>query len=86
MAKHYMYVVLCQDQSLYTGYSTDVSRRLAQHNAGKGAKYTRSRRPVRLLYTESFPNQRSAMQAEYAFKQKTRAQKLRYIQEHMKQQ
>ena len=48
--KAYMYVLECADGSLYTGYTTDVEKRLKTHNAGKGAKYTRARRPVKLLY------------------------------------
>ena len=52
--KAYMYVVECADGTLYTGYTTDVERRLKTHNAGKGAKYTRARLPVKLLYSEFF--------------------------------
>ena len=53
-SKAYMYVVECADGTLYTGYTTDVERRLKTHNAGKGAKYTRARLPVKLLYSEAF--------------------------------
>lgn len=80
--KAYMYVLECADGSLYTGYTTDIQRRLKTHNAGKGAKYTRARLPVTLLYSESFPSKPQAMSAEALFKQKTREQKLRYIKEH----
>ena len=80
--KAYMYVVQCADGSLYTGYTTDVERRLKTHNAGKGAKYTRVRLPVTLLYSESFDSKTAAMSAEALFKKKTRAQKLMYIKEH----
>ena len=66
--KAYMYVLECADGSLYTGYTTDVEKRLKTHNAGKGAKYTRARLPVKLLYKESYPDKPSAMSAEALFK------------------
>ena len=78
----YMYVVECADGTLYTGYTTDVERRIKTHNAGKGAKYTKSRLPVKLIYQESFDSKEAAMSAESYFKQKTRQQKLDYIHEH----
>ena len=78
-AKAYMYVLECADGTLYTGYSTDVQKRLAVHNTGKGAKYTRARLPVKLLYQEEYPDKSSAMSAEALFKQKTRQEKLAYI-------
>ena len=74
-----MYVVECADGTLYT---TDVERRIKTHNAGKGAKYTKSRLPVKLIYQESFDSKEAAMSAESYFKQKTRQQKLDYIHEH----
>ena len=77
--KAYMYVLECTDGTLYTGYSTDGQKRLAVHNAGKGAKYTRARLPVKLLYQEEYPDKSSAMSAEALFKQKTRQEKLAYI-------
>ena len=77
--KAYMYVLECTDGTLYTGYSTDVQKRLDVHNAGKGAKYTRARLPVKLLYQEEYPDKSSAMSAEALFKQKTRQEKLAYI-------
>ena len=77
--KAYMYVLECTDGTLYTGYSTDVQKRLAVHNAGKGAKYTRARLPVKLLYQEEYPDKSSVMTAEALFKQKTRQEKLAYI-------
>ena len=82
MDKAYMYVVRCSDDTLYTGYTTNLTQRIAAHNKGKGAKYTRTRRPVTLLYYETFPSKSEAMKAEYAFKQKTRQQKLAYIAKH----
>lgn len=72
---HYVYVVECSDGTYYTGYTTDVERRVAEHNAGKGAKYTRGRRPVELVHVEGFGNQSQAMQREYAIKQLRRADK-----------
>ncbi|EFV98873.1 GIY-YIG catalytic domain protein [Streptococcus australis ATCC 700641] len=77
--KAYMYVVQCADGTLYTGYTTDIERRIKTHNAGKGAKYTRPRLPVTLIYQESFPDKRAAMSAEALFKRKSREEKLTYI-------
>ncbi|MEQ9764209.1 GIY-YIG nuclease family protein [Streptococcus jiangjianxini] len=77
--KAFMYVLECADKTLYTGYTTDVQRRLKTHNAGKGAKYTRARLPVKLLYQEGFISKQEAQSAEAYFKQKTRQQKLEYI-------
>lgn len=80
--KAYLYVVKCSDGTLYTGYTTDVTRRIATHNKGQGAKYTKTRRPVTLLYTEEFPSKSAALSAEAHFKKKTRKQKLAYIKTH----
>ncbi|MBA2795721.1 endonuclease containing a URI domain [Streptococcus porcinus] len=81
--KAYMYVLECADKTLYTGYTTDIDRRIKTHNEGKGAKYTRSRLPVKLLYTESFASKQEAMSAEALFKKrKSRQEKLIYIKEH----
>lgn len=77
--KHYFYVLECADGSYYAGYAVDVEKRLATHNAGKGAKYTRAKRPVVLLHQEAFDTKPEAMRAEYAFKQLTKAAKIRYI-------
>lgn len=82
--KAYMYVLTCADGSLYTGYTTNVERRLKTHKAGKGAKYTRARLPVELSYQESFESKQEAQRAEAYFKQKTRQEKLDYIQKHKK--
>ncbi|EDW5948376.1 MULTISPECIES: GIY-YIG nuclease family protein [Lysinibacillus] len=76
---HYFYVLECADQSLYAGYTNNVDRRVAVHNAGKGAKYTRARGPVQCIYVEEFDTKPEAMRAEYAFKQLTRTQKIKYI-------
>lgn len=69
MGKHYCYILKCNDGSLYTGYTTDVQRRLKEHNdSPKGAKYTRSRRPCTLVYTEEFDTKSEAMKREYYIK------------------
>ena len=78
-SKAYMYVVECSDRTLYTGYTTDVGRRLKTHNSGKGAKYTRARLPVKLIYSEAFDSKSEAMSAEALFKKKSREKKLAYI-------
>ncbi|GGB12774.1 GIY-YIG nuclease family protein [Macrococcus hajekii] len=79
MAEHFIYILECADGTFYTGYTTDLDRRLAVHNTGKGAKYTRNRLPVRRIYSESFPTKREAMQREYAIKQLTRKEKEQLI-------
>lgn len=68
MDKHYTYLVRCADGSLYCGYSTDPVRRAAVHNSGRGAKYTRARRPVTLVYTEEFATKEEAMRRECEIK------------------
>lgn len=81
MDKHYTYILECKDQTLYTGYTTDIERRLKVHNDGKGAKYTKIRRPVKLVYHEEFDNKSEALKREYALKQLSRKQKLLLIKE-----
>jgi putative endonuclease len=66
---HAVYVVECSDGTLYTGYTTDVQRRVAEHNAGEGAKYTRGRTPVELRHVERFESKSAAMRREYEIKQ-----------------
>ena len=77
---YYVYLLRCGDGTLYTGFTNDLARRLAAHNAGKGAKYTRGRRPVELVYWESFSNKSSALRREYAIKRLPRGHKLALIQ------
>ncbi|MGM7637438.1 GIY-YIG nuclease family protein [Bacillus sp. Hm123] len=77
---HYFYVLECRDGSFYAGYTTNIEKRVNTHNAGKGAKYTRGRGPVRLIHFETYHTVREAMQAEYAFKQLTRKKKINYLQ------
>ena len=79
--KAYMYVVECRDGSYYTGYTTDVKKRLAVHNSGKGAKYTRARLPVKLIYVEGFTSKEEAMSAEALLKRKKRPLKERFLSE-----
>lgn len=76
---HYVYILKCADGTLYTGYSMNVTDRVKRHNAGKGAKYTRSRLPVKVVYTEEFDNRGDALSREYAIKQMTRKQKMKLI-------
>ena len=66
----------CADGTIYSGFTTDPVRRTAMHNSGSGAKYTRSRRPVKLIYTECFDDKSSALKREAAFKKLTRREKL----------
>ena len=73
--KHYIYVLECSDGTLYTGYTTDIQRRLKEHNSGIGAKYTRGRLPVKLRYQESFKNRSLAQKREYQIKQLPRSEK-----------
>lgn len=75
----YVYILRCADGTLYTGYSDDPERRARVHNAGKGAKYTRSRRPVELVYREAFGDKSAALRREREIKGLTRAQKLALI-------
>ncbi len=77
---NYVYILECADGTLYTGWTTNPERRVKTHNAGKGAKYTRSRRPVKLVYTELCEEKSSALRREYEIKQLSRAQKLLLIQ------
>lgn len=72
---NYTYMVACADGSLYTGWTTDVERRIKAHNEGQGAKYTRSRRPVKLVYVEEFQTKEEAMRREAAIKKLGRKEK-----------
>jgi putative endonuclease len=68
-------MIRCRDGSLYTGYTTDIEKRIEAHNEGKGAKYTRSRRPVELVYYEEYPTKEEAMSREWHIKRLTRKKK-----------
>jgi len=72
---HYAYVLRCSDGSFYTGYTTDIQRRVEEHDAGEGAKYTRGRTPVELVHVEAFESKSAAMCREYEIKQLSRDQK-----------
>ena len=76
---HYVYIVRCANDSLYTGYTKDIEQRIALHNAGKGGRYTRAHRPVALVACWQFLTKRSAMQVEYRMKQLTRSQKIAIV-------
>ena len=76
---NYTYILSCADGTLYTGWTNDLDRRLAAHNAGKGGKYTRARLPVTLVYHEEFATKEEAMSREWQIKQLSREQKLRLI-------
>lgn len=73
----YVYIVECSDKSLYTGITNDIKRRLSQHNSGKGAKYTRVRKPVILRALFEFPDRSSASKEEYRIKQLPRSEKIK---------
>lgn len=75
----FTYILECADGTLYTGYTTDIKRREAVHNSGKGAKYTRSRLPVRVVYYEEFEDKRDAQRREWEIKHLSREQKLALI-------
>lgn len=75
----FVYIVECADGSLYTGWAVDVQARLEAHNAGRGARYTRARRPVKLLYSEAQPSRAAALRREEAIKRWRRARKLALV-------
>jgi putative endonuclease len=77
--KHFVYIVRCVDGTLYTGYTTDVTKRVAQHNAGKGAKYTRGRGPVVPVFVWTCATKRQALRLEHTIKRTPRAHKLEMI-------
>ena len=77
---YYVYILKCADGTLYTGFTNDLEKRLKAHNSGKGAKYTRNRLPVRLVYSETFRDKREAMSREWHIKHDmTREEKLKLI-------
>lgn len=79
--QNFAYMVRCADKSLYTGWTNDLKKRIAAHNAGKGAKYTKSRLPVELVYYETFATKQEAMSREWHLKKLTRAQKEMLVKE-----
>ena len=79
---NYTYIVKCSDETLYTGWTNNLKKRMEAHNSGKGAKYTKNRRPVELVYFEEYGTKQEAMQREYAIKQLSRQKKLALIHSH----
>ncbi|WCK53444.1 GIY-YIG nuclease family protein [Aneurinibacillus sp. Ricciae_BoGa-3] len=76
---YYVYIIRCKDNSLYTGYTNDVTARLKKHNEGKAARYTRGRAPVELAYIEEMADKSAAMRREYEIKQYSKKQKEKLV-------
>ena len=76
---NYVYILRCSDDTLYTGWTTSLERRVRSHNNGKGSKYTRVRLPVEIVYFEEFEDKKDAMKREYEIKQLSRKEKLKLI-------
>jgi len=76
---NYTYILQCKDGSLYTGWTNNLKKRIEDHNAGKGARYTKARRPVRVVYYEIFKTKEEAMKREYTIKKLSRNEKLELI-------
>ncbi|HXF84832.1 MAG TPA: GIY-YIG nuclease family protein [Anaerolineales bacterium] len=81
MSACFCYIVECADGTYYTGWTVDPHKRVAMHNKGRGARYTQTRRPVKLVYLEELPDRRSAMKRELAIKNLKREAKERLIEE-----
>jgi len=81
MTGYYLYIVQCRDNTLYTGTAKNLEARIDQHNAGKGAKYIRGRRPVTLVYSETLKNKNEALRREHEIKKWSRTRKLQLIAE-----
>ena len=79
MDTNYTYLVRCADGSLYCGWTNHLEQRIQAHNEGRGAKYTRGRRPVKLVYFEEFATRQEAMRREYQIKKLTRQEKERLV-------
>lgn len=77
---NYTYILECSDHTYYTGWTNDLEKRIADHNSGKGAKYTKARLPVLLKYYETYETKEEAMKREYAIKKMKRAEKENLIQ------
>ncbi len=76
VTRHFLYILRCRDNTLYTGYTTDPERRLREHNSGRGSKYTRARRPTKLVYLEERRTRSEALSREYQIKRMGRRSKL----------
>ncbi|WLV24743.1 GIY-YIG nuclease family protein [Aciduricibacillus chroicocephali] len=83
--EHIVYMLICNDQSLYTGYTNDMDKRLHMHNSGKGAKYTRGRGPCRVVYQEYHETKEAALKREYAIKRMPRKKKVGLIARQLKE-
>lgn len=83
--EHTVYILRCNDGSLYTGYTTDLEHRVEMHETGKGAKYTRGRGPFQVMFVEAFSTKEKAMQREHEIKQLTRKGKFELIREKLKE-
>lgn len=81
---NYVYILKCSDESLYTGWTNSLEKRIKAHNSGKGAKYTKARLPVELVYFEEYEDKIEAMKREYEIKQLTRVKKLKLIETYNK--
>lgn len=79
LSEHYFYILSCKDGSFYGGYTNNIERRIKLHNEGRGAKYTRGRGPVTLLYYQAFLNKSDALKAEYEFKKWPRKKKEKFL-------
>ena len=77
--ENYTYILRCKDDTLYCGWTNNLEKRLESHNSGNGAKYTKYRRPVELVYYETFATKEEAMRREYEIKQMSRQEKLKLI-------
>jgi len=77
--RHFIYILECVDKTLYTGYTTDIDKRVSVHNKGKGAKYTKTRLPVKVMHQEEYKTKSDALRREYKIKQMSRKEKLNLI-------
>ena len=82
---NYTYIMECKDGTYYTGWTNDLEKRLKDHNNGKGAKYTKARLPVSLVYYEEFHTKEEAMRREYVIKRMTRNEKEQLVSKHRKE-
>lgn len=82
--ENYTYILRCSDGTLYTGWTNDLQKRVSAHEKGTASKYTRTRRPITLVYWEAYPTKQEAMRREWAIKQLSREEKLRLITEFQK--
>jgi len=79
MPKHFVYIARCHDNTLYTGYTVDLKAREERHNSGQGARYTRSRLPIKIIYHEVYETRSEALKREYQIKQLSKSEKEKLI-------